>query len=36
VQFEKLKQVMASDVPAFNNLVQDKDVPAVLIKPAKE
>ncbi len=35
-QLEKLKQVMASDVPAFNKLARDKDVPAVFIKPSKE
>lgn len=34
-QLEKLKQVMASDVPAFNKLVRDKEVPAVFVKPAK-
>jgi photosystem II stability/assembly factor-like uncharacterized protein len=33
-QLEKLKQVMASDVPAFNKLVKEKDVPAVFVKPA--
>jgi photosystem II stability/assembly factor-like uncharacterized protein len=34
-QLEKLKQVMATDVPAFNKLVRDKEVPAVFVKPAK-
>ncbi len=34
-QLEKLKQVVASDVPAFNKLVREKDVPAVFVKPAK-
>lgn len=34
-QLEKLKQVMASDVPAFNKLVRDQNVPAVFVKPAK-
>ncbi|MCI0390455.1 MAG: glycosyl hydrolase [Acidobacteria bacterium] len=34
-QLEKLKQVMASDVPAFNKLVREKDVPAVFVKPSK-
>ncbi len=31
-QLAKLKQVMASDVPAFNKLVRDKEVPAVFVK----
>jgi photosystem II stability/assembly factor-like uncharacterized protein len=35
-QLEKLRQVMASDVPAFNKLVREKDVPAVFVKPSKE
>ncbi len=35
VQLEKLKQVMTTDVPAFNKLVQEKQVPAVFVKPAK-
>ncbi|MBS1787926.1 MAG: glycosyl hydrolase [Acidobacteria bacterium] len=34
-QLEKLKQVLATDVPAFNKLVRDKEVPAVFVKPAK-
>jgi photosystem II stability/assembly factor-like uncharacterized protein len=34
-QLEKLKQVMTTDVPAFNKLVQEKQVPAVFVKPAK-
>jgi len=34
-QLEKLKQVMATDVPAFNKLVRDQNVPAVFVKPAK-
>jgi photosystem II stability/assembly factor-like uncharacterized protein len=33
-QLEKLKQVMTTDVPAFNKLVREKDVPAVFVKPA--
>jgi photosystem II stability/assembly factor-like uncharacterized protein len=32
-QLEKLKQVMATDVPAFNKLVRDQNVPAVWVKP---
>ena len=33
VQLEKFKQVMATEVPAFNKLVQEKQVPAVFVKP---
>jgi hypothetical protein len=33
-QLEKLRQVMATDVPAFNKLAREKDVPAVFVKPA--
>jgi hypothetical protein len=32
-QLEKLKQVMNTDVPAFNKLVRDQNVPAVWVKP---
>ncbi|HKQ79572.1 MAG TPA: glycosyl hydrolase [Blastocatellia bacterium] len=32
-QLEKLRQVMANDVPAFNKLVRDQNVPAVWVKP---
>jgi photosystem II stability/assembly factor-like uncharacterized protein len=35
-QLERLKQVIASDVPAFNKLVREKNVPAVFVKSAKE
>jgi len=31
-QLAKLKTVMSSDVPAFNKLVRDKEVPAVFVK----
>ncbi len=34
-QLDKLKQVMATDVPAFNKLVMEKQVPAVFVKAAK-
>ncbi|MBI1763889.1 MAG: glycosyl hydrolase [Acidobacteria bacterium] len=34
-QLDKLKQVLAADVPAFNKLVQEKQVPAVFVKSAK-
>jgi len=33
-QLEKLKQVMATDVPAFNKLVRDQNAPALWVKPA--
>ncbi|MFN0119933.1 MAG: glycosyl hydrolase, partial [Blastocatellia bacterium] len=33
-QLEKLKQVMATDLPAFNKAVRDADIPAVLVKGA--
>jgi photosystem II stability/assembly factor-like uncharacterized protein len=33
-QLQKLAQVMKSDVPAFNQLVRDQSIPAVVIKPA--
>ncbi len=32
-QLSKLKQVISTDVPAFNKLVREKDVPAVFVKP---
>src|SRR5499433_586529 len=32
-QIEKLKQVMAADVQAFNKLAREKEVPAVFVKP---
>ena len=35
VQLDKLKQTLATDVPAFNKLVQEKQVPAVFVKPSK-
>jgi photosystem II stability/assembly factor-like uncharacterized protein len=33
-QFDKLKQVMTTGVPAFNKLVQEQNIPAVFVKPA--
>jgi septation ring formation regulator EzrA len=33
-QLEMLKQVMATDVPAFNKLAHDQNLPAVWVKPA--
>ncbi len=35
-QIEKLRQVMATDVPAFNKLAREKEVPAVFVKPAAD
>ena len=32
-QLAKLKQVMATDLPAFNKLVRDQNIPAVFVKP---
>jgi hypothetical protein len=33
-QLQKLLQVMKTDVPAFNQLVRDANIPAVVVKPA--
>ena len=33
VQLQKLAQVMRTDVPAFNQLVRDQNIPAVVVKP---
>lgn len=33
VQLQKLDQVMKSDLPAFNRLVREADIPAVIVKP---
>jgi photosystem II stability/assembly factor-like uncharacterized protein len=35
-QLEKLRQVMAADVPTFNKLAREKDVPAVFVKPVSK
>ena len=32
-QLQKLAQLMRSDVPAFNKLVRDQNIPAVVVKP---
>ena len=32
-QLAKLAQIMKTDVPAFNQLVRDQNIPAVLVKP---
>jgi photosystem II stability/assembly factor-like uncharacterized protein len=34
VQLQKLAQLMRTDVPAFNQLVRDQNIPAVVVKPA--
>jgi hypothetical protein len=33
VQLQRLDQVMKTDLPAFNRLVRDADIPAVVVKP---
>lgn len=35
-QLAKLKQVLSTEVPAFNKVVREADVPAVILKPAGE
>jgi photosystem II stability/assembly factor-like uncharacterized protein len=35
-QLSKLAQIMKSDVPAFNQMVRDANIPAVVVKPAGE
>jgi len=35
-QLQILKQVMSTDLPAFNKLVRDQNVPAVIVKPAAD
>ena len=32
-QLQKLAQLMRTDVPAFNQLVKDQNIPAVVVKP---
>ena len=32
-QLQKLSQIMKSDVPAFNQLVKDQNIPAIVVKP---
>jgi len=32
-ELQKLAQIMKSDVPAFNQLVRDQNIPAVVVKP---
>lgn len=35
-QLQRLAQIMKSDVPAFNQLVKDQNVPAIVVKPPSE
>jgi hypothetical protein len=35
-QLSKLAQIMKTDVPAFNQMVRDANIPAVVVKPAGE
>ncbi|HKP73741.1 MAG TPA: hypothetical protein VJT82_12435, partial [Pyrinomonadaceae bacterium] len=32
-QLQRLEQIMKTDLPAFNKLVRDQDIPAVIVKP---
>jgi len=32
-QLQKLAQIMKTDVPAFNQLVKDQNIPAIMVKP---
>ena len=34
-QLAKLAQIMKTDVPAFNQLVRDQNIPAVTVKPRR-
>jgi hypothetical protein len=33
VQLQKLAQMMKTDLPAFNQLVRDVNIPAIVVKP---
>ncbi|MDX6529040.1 MAG: hypothetical protein QOH41_1330 [Blastocatellia bacterium] len=35
-QLSKLAQIMKTDVPAFNQMVRDANIPAIVVKPAGE
>jgi photosystem II stability/assembly factor-like uncharacterized protein len=35
-QLQKLSQIIKTDVPAFNQLVKDANIPAIVVKPAGE
>jgi hypothetical protein len=32
-QLQKLDETMRTDLPAFNKLVRDQNIPAVIVKP---
>ena len=32
-QLQKLSQIMNTDVPAFNQVVKDQNIPAIVVKP---
>jgi uncharacterized protein (DUF2164 family) len=33
VQLQKLEETLRADLPAFNKVVRDQDIPAVIVKP---
>ena len=33
-QLQKLSQIMKTDVPAFNQLVKDQNIPAIVVRPS--
>ncbi|HEY8227828.1 MAG TPA: hypothetical protein VIG25_21335 [Pyrinomonadaceae bacterium] len=35
VQLQRLSQIMKTDVPAFNQLVREQNIPAVVVKPSQ-
>jgi photosystem II stability/assembly factor-like uncharacterized protein len=35
-QLARLREVLATDLPAFNRLVREQEVPAVVVRPARE
>jgi photosystem II stability/assembly factor-like uncharacterized protein len=35
-QLQKFSQIMKTDVPAFNQLVKDQNIPAIVVKPPSE
>jgi len=32
-QLQKLSQIVKTDVPAFNQVVKDQNIPAIVVKP---
>jgi hypothetical protein len=34
IQLQRWKGIMNTDVPAFNQLVRDQNIPVIIIKPA--